>query len=208
MTLSAINFAMEETSEGSWTASTISRGWALRYGISEVFMEDKADGPQGLYIVGMPHINLPWSYDGFSPVDLTLLDHHFGNIQDWRDMISEAHRRGMYVVLENTFATMGDLLGFEGFLNTSTPFNPKEHNYVWKDTRRYLDFAPGNDYIEKCDYPRFWGAGGERVTNTTNLLVGCRDSEFDQVGTINSINYENLLTDITVWRGPCLWQFP
>ena len=60
---------------------------------------------QGLYIVGMPHLNLPWAYDGFSPVDLTLLDGHQGDIEDWRTMINEAHRRGMYVVLENTIAT-------------------------------------------------------------------------------------------------------
>jgi alpha-1,3-glucan synthase len=53
----------------------------------------------------MPHINLPWSYDQFSPVDLTLLDRHLGDIEAWREMTTEAHRRGMYVVLENTFAT-------------------------------------------------------------------------------------------------------
>lgn len=153
-------------------------------GLMDSFDYLQGMGIEALYIIGMPQINLPWSYDGFSPVDLTLLDHHFGNIDDWRAMISEAHRRGMYVVLENTFATMGDLLGFEGFLNVSTPFDPQEHNYVWKDTRRYHDFAPGNTYLEKCDYPRFWGADGNRVLNTSHLLVGCRDSEFDQYGEV------------------------
>lgn len=53
----------------------------------------------------MPHINLPWAYDGFSPIDLTLLDFHHGDIEDWRKMINEAHRRGMYIILENTIAT-------------------------------------------------------------------------------------------------------
>ena len=181
MILSATNFDMEETSGVSWIALTTCREWALRCGTVGQFYKYSTDELQALYIIGMPQINLPWSYDGFSPVDLTLLDHHFGNIDDWRAMISEAHRRGIYVVLENTFATMGDLLGFEGFLNVSTPFDPQEHNYVWKDTRRYHDFAPGDTYLEKCDYPRFWGADGERVLNTSHLLVGCRDSEFDQV---------------------------
>lgn len=60
---------------------------------------------QGLYFAGMPHINQPWGADGYSPLDLTLLDHHFGTIDDWRAMISEAHRRGMYIILENTMAT-------------------------------------------------------------------------------------------------------
>lgn len=53
----------------------------------------------------MPHINQPWSADGYSPLDLTLLDPHFGTIDDWRTMISEAHARGMYIIVENTMAT-------------------------------------------------------------------------------------------------------
>lgn len=68
-------------------------------------MAHETDGSQALYIIGMPHINFPWSYDGFSPLDLTLLDHHLGDIDAWRAMTTEAHRRGMYIVLENTFAT-------------------------------------------------------------------------------------------------------
>jgi hypothetical protein len=91
---------------------------------------------------------------------------------------------------------MGDLLGFEGFLNVSTPFDAHEHNFVWKDTRRYHDFAPGDDWIPKCDYPRFWDAQGHLVTNTSHLLVGCRDSEFDQVRLLNpsvgSFQYANI----------------
>jgi alpha-1,3-glucan synthase len=60
---------------------------------------------KAIYIAGVPHINEPWSSDGFSPLDLTLLDHHFGSIDDWRMMVSEAHRRGIYIILENTMAT-------------------------------------------------------------------------------------------------------
>lgn len=50
----------------------------------------------------------------YSPLDLTLLDHHLGNISAWRDAITEIHSRGMYVIMDNTFATLGDLIGFEG----------------------------------------------------------------------------------------------
>lgn len=50
-------------------------------------------------------INLPWESDGYSPWDLSLLDHHFGNIEAWRDAIEQIHERGMYVVLDNTMAT-------------------------------------------------------------------------------------------------------
>ncbi|KAI5785864.1 alpha-1,3-glucan synthase [Geopyxis carbonaria] len=143
-------------------------------------------GIKGLYLSGSPLVNEPWSSDGFSPLDLTLLDRHFGRIQDWRDAIDEIHRRGMYVIVENTFATMGDLFGFEGYLNESTPFNFREHNAVWKKSRRYHDFhVAETEEFEDCEYPRFWTAGGERVgRNVTDLMKGCRKSEFDQYGDI------------------------
>ena len=60
---------------------------------------------QCIYIAGSPHINMPWAADSYSPLDLTLLDGHFGTIQDWRDTIAEAHKRGIYVMLENTMST-------------------------------------------------------------------------------------------------------
>ena len=79
---------------------------------------------------------------------------------------------------------MGDLIGFEGYLNTSTPYNNKEHNALWKSDRRYNDFTFGNDELPHCDYPRFYDDYGKEVTNLTTELVGCRDSEFDQYGEI------------------------
>jgi len=39
------------------------------------------------------------------PVDLTLLDPHYGTIKDWQDMVAAAHERGMYVMLDHTFST-------------------------------------------------------------------------------------------------------
>lgn len=162
----------------------------LRYGGDLRGLQDSLDYLQGMglktfYIIGSPFLNMPWVSDGYSPLDLTLLDRHFGDIETWREVISEIHRRGMYVVLDNTFATMGDLLGFEGYLNASTPFNPKEYNAVWKSERRYHDFAQGNDYLDHCDYPRFWDGHGLPVENTSDYFVGCRDSEFDQVSEID-----------------------
>ena len=159
----------------------------LRYRGDTKGLRDTLDYLQGMgietiYIAGSPFINMPWGSDGYSPLDLTLLDRHFGTIDSWREMVSDMHSRGMYVLLDNTFATMGDLMGFEGYLNTSTPFRPKEHNVVWKSEKRYHDFVQSNDYLEKCEYPRFWSSLGREVTNTTDYFLGCRNSEFDQVG--------------------------
>ena len=75
---------------------------------------------------------------------------------------------------------MGDLIGFEGYLNTSTPFSWDEHNYAWKINRRYFDFQPGDDVNSSCTYPRMWGDDGYQLSNITDFY-GCRVSEFDQV---------------------------
>lgn len=50
-------------------------------------------------------MNQPWGSDGFSILDTTLLDQHFGTIQTWRYAIDEIHKRGIYVLFDNTLAT-------------------------------------------------------------------------------------------------------
>ncbi|KAL8840879.1 MAG: hypothetical protein Q9170_001143 [Blastenia crenularia] len=167
-------------------------GNQLRHGGDVAGFTDSLDyiqgmGIKGIYLAGSALINLPWAADGYSPVDLTLLDHHFGTIDAWRSAISEVHRRGMYVVLDNTMATMGDLIGFEGYLNSSTPFSTSEHKVQWKTSRQYLDFHISNTYNESCDYPRLWNETGFPVgPDVTSQLKGCYDSDFDQYGDIEA----------------------
>ncbi|KAI4941950.1 hypothetical protein J4E91_010500 [Alternaria rosae] len=83
-------------------------------------------------------------------------------------------------------STMGDLIGFDGFLNETAPFRPEEHKVQWKSNRQYLDFSFGNKYNDTCTYPNFWNESGQPVLKdsdeTFSRLVGCYDSEFDQYG--------------------------
>jgi alpha-1,3-glucan synthase len=48
-----------------------------------------------LYLAGTPFVNMPWGADGYSPLDFTLLDPHYGTVQEWRDMIDLLHSNGM-----------------------------------------------------------------------------------------------------------------
>lgn len=50
-------------------------------------------------------MNQPWGMDGYSALDTTLLDQHFGTIETWRRAINEIHDRNMYVIFDNTIAT-------------------------------------------------------------------------------------------------------
>jgi alpha-1,3-glucan synthase len=80
---------------------------------------------------------------------------------------------------------MGDLIGFDGFLNTSTPFDPAEHKVVYKTDRQYHDFKFGNTYNDTCQYPTFWNESGGQVLKGSDAkfdkLGGCFNSDFDQV---------------------------
>ncbi|KAF2667663.1 alpha-1,3-glucan synthase [Microthyrium microscopicum] len=160
----------------------------MRHGGDVLGLMDSLDylqgmGIKGLYVAGSPFLNQPWTADSYSPVDLTILDHHFGTIDDWRAAVTEIHKRGMYIILDNTFATMADLVGFEGYLNTTTPFSLKEHPTEWKSARQYLDFKTSNDYNQTCTYPRFWNETGYPIDKSyTDQMVGCYNSEFDQYG--------------------------
>lgn len=62
-------------------------------------------GIKGLFIAGSVFLNLPWVYDSYSPVDLSLLDPHFGDLKLWQDAVSKIHARGMYIIVDNTFNT-------------------------------------------------------------------------------------------------------
>ncbi|KAL8882053.1 MAG: hypothetical protein Q9198_000876 [Flavoplaca austrocitrina] len=164
----------------------------LRHGGDVAGLADSLDylqgmGIKGIYIAGSALINLPWAFDGYSPVDFTLLDYHWGTIETWRKAITAIHDRGMYVVMDNTMATMSDLIGFQGYMNTSTPFRTTEHKVQWKTSRHYTDFNFGNTYNETCKYPRLWNETGFPVgPDVTSQLKGCYDSDFDQFGDIEA----------------------
>jgi hypothetical protein len=82
-----------------------------------------------------------------------------------------------------TIDVVGDLIGFQGYLNASTPFSLKGQQTLWKSDRHYLDFDISNDYLPECQYPRFWNETGYPIDKTfTDQMVGCYDSDFDQYG--------------------------
>lgn len=82
---------------------------------------------------------------------------------------------------------MGDLIGFENYLNTTTPFSVQEHQAQWKSDRHYVDFNFGNSYNETCEYPRFWNETGYLVDQfVRDELKGCYNSDFDQYGDIEA----------------------
>ncbi|TDL24794.1 glycoside hydrolase family 13/glycosyltransferase family 5 protein [Rickenella mellea] len=167
----------------------------LRYGGDVKGLQAKLDylqgmGIKGIFISGTPFLNMPWQADSYSALDFTVLDPHWGVIDDWVQFIDELHARGMYIMVDFTIGTMGDLIGFEGFLNESTPFDINEHTAVWKKPRyapwgfeTYVDFNIVNERNASCQLPTMWQEDGTQVAIPTN---GCMASEFDQYGDLEA----------------------
>jgi len=53
-------------------------------------------------------------FSGYSALDFTTLDPHWGRRDEWRSAIDAVHARGMYYIVDFTVATMADLLAWEG----------------------------------------------------------------------------------------------
>ncbi|KNZ71786.1 Cell wall alpha-1,3-glucan synthase mok13 [Termitomyces sp. J132] len=167
----------------------------LRYGGDLKGLVSRLDylygmGIRVIFISGTPFLNMIWQADSYSPLDFTVLDPHWGTISDWRNTIAEIHSRGMYLMLDFTVGTMSDLIGFEGFLNVSTPFDLNEHSAVWKHPNympwnftEYRDFNIHNERNTSCTLPVFWDDSGKIVSSDTfEGTNGCLISDFDQYG--------------------------
>lgn len=143
-------------------------------------------GIRVIYIAGTPFLNMPWQADSYSALDFSILDPHWGIIDEWRAFIDELHNRGMYFMADFTVGTMGDFIGFKGHLNTSTPFSLAEYDAVWKRPAyapwgmdEYPDFKFSNERNQSCQLPTFWTDEGIIVDVPYD---GCYGSEFDQFG--------------------------
>ncbi|CAD6563802.1 MAG: Cell wall alpha-1,3-glucan synthase ags1 [Tremellales sp. Tagirdzhanova-0007] len=150
----------------------------------------QAMGYKTIYIAGTNFVNMPWQADGYSALDFTILDPHYGTLQQWTDLIDALHARGMYIILDFTVGTMGDLIGFVDYLNVSAPFTLSEHDVEWKlpsyapwGFDKYPDFNFTNTYNDSCQYPTFWLDDG---TIYDPGKTGCYDSTFDQYGDIEA----------------------
>ncbi|KAF8625783.1 hypothetical protein AX15_005173 [Amanita polypyramis BW_CC] len=164
----------------------------LRYGGDLKGLVARLDYLQGMgikliFIAGTPFLNMIWQADSYSPLDFSVMDPHWGVIQDWRDTVDEIHKRGMYLMLDFTVGTMSDLIGFQGYLNMSAPFNLNEYQALWKHPNympwnftEYRDFKVINERNTSCVLPNLWEEDGDRVLGIQT--DGCLVSEFDQYG--------------------------
>ncbi|PBK78186.1 modular protein with glycoside hydrolase family 13 and glycosyltransferase family 5 domains [Armillaria solidipes] len=187
-------FADGDPSNNDYFGTLYESDWRetqLRYGGDLNGLISKLDylygmGIRVIFISGTPFLNMLWQADSYSPLDFTVLDPHWGTIDDWRNAIDTIHAHNMYLMVDFTVGTMSDLIGFDGHLNSSTPFSLNEYDAVYKNPNympwnftEYADFDISNTRNESCEMPKFWDDDGSMVTIDTN---GCLESDFDQYG--------------------------
>ncbi|KIK57781.1 glycosyltransferase family 5 protein [Collybiopsis luxurians FD-317 M1] len=187
-------FADGDPSNNDFFGSMYESDWRetqLRFGGDLKGLVARLDYLQGMgikviFISGTPFLNMLWQADSYSPLDFTVLDPHWGTWDDWVETIDQIHARGMYLMADFTVGTMGDLIGFDGFINSTAPFDLNEYDGVWKhpdlapwNFTEYKDFQISNVRNDSCQTPNFWLDDATTVTVDTN---GCLDSDFDQYG--------------------------
>lgn len=95
----------------------IFRQWAILVYISLVPRFSTCLGKQTVRVVVT--IRSPTSHwladpiTGYSVIDFSLVDPHFGTLQSWIDLVDAMHSRNMYLIADFTVGTMGDMIGVE-----------------------------------------------------------------------------------------------
>ncbi|KAA1077051.1 Cell wall alpha-1,3-glucan synthase ags1 [Puccinia graminis f. sp. tritici] len=145
-------------------------------------------GYRTIYIAGTPWLNMPWQSDGYSALDFTLLDPHFGTLSEWRTAIDKIHSKGMYVMLDTTTTTLSDFLEFKGNSGKAAPFNLHGYEVEYKTTaqkpwniKQYAEFQFTNTRDQSCRLPKFYNPNGSEVLPPTDW-DGCYAGDFDQFG--------------------------
>ncbi len=104
------------------------------------------------------------SYHGYGQIDFTLIDDRQGTLQDFRDMVSEAHRLGMYVIVDIVVNHMENLYYFEGHPNDGAPFHfhDGEYKLIPRDPNvTYTDFKVDNTFYNDGTYSDVYGYDGK-----------------------------------------------
>lgn len=89
-------------------------------------------------------------YHGYWARDWTKLNHHFGSEEDFRNFISECHRRDIWIMVDvvaNHVAPVGT------DYSSIYPFNRAEHYHDWCDIDDY-DFDHNQWKVENCRLAR------------------------------------------------------
>jgi maltose alpha-D-glucosyltransferase/alpha-amylase len=82
----------------------------------------------------LPFYPSPLKDDGYDIADYTSVNPQFGALADFKDLLKEAHRRGMRIITELVINHTSDQHPWFQRARRSPPGSPEREFYVWSDT--------------------------------------------------------------------------
>ncbi|MBI5202975.1 MAG: alpha-glucosidase C-terminal domain-containing protein [Elusimicrobia bacterium] len=76
-------------------------------------------------------VNAPDGYHGYSPVDFLGVDPHLGTMADFKRLVDEAHRRGLYLIFDLAINHAGAVFEYKGDSNWEGLDKPKKEIGKW-----------------------------------------------------------------------------
>jgi len=130
------------------------------------------------------------SYHGYAQIDFTVLDERFGTLQEMREMVDEAHRLGMYVIVDIIVNHMDNLLMFKDHPN-GAPFrlHDGEYELAWRnENEQYEDFKFNNHLYGDggSSYCDVYGDDGQPHSDPGKGKASYWDSDFHHNGDLGS----------------------
>jgi glycosidase len=109
------------------------------------------------------------SYHGYAQIDYTLLDDRLGTVEDLRRLVDEAHKRGMYVIVDIIVNHLADLYYFENHQYEQAPFQLHENEYKLfprNPEKTYVDFKVDNTFDPEAKYCNVYDKDAVRYIDT------------------------------------------
>ena len=89
-------------------------------------------------------------YHGYAQRDFTLIDKRMGTVEELRELTTQAHARGIYVLIDVVVNHMANLLSFEGVESGGAAFRTHDGEYRLRpksgDGQPYRDYAYSNEW--------------------------------------------------------------
>lgn len=92
------------------------------------------------------------AYHGYWGLDFTTIDPHLGTEEDFKNFVSEAHKRGIKVIVDIVINHTGDIIKYKGDVYSYSDIS----QYPYKDcNKKKIDI---NKYIGKANFPKLCAA--------------------------------------------------
>lgn len=130
-------------------------------------------------------MGIPEAYHGYAPTHLLAVDPHLGTMEDYKNLVSEAHKRGLKVILDLVLNHTGPVFeykegstwrGMDGEAKEIGPWEQELHPLEMKDPKHFtrrgvIDNWADRDQSQYGDFPPNYRHWATENPETQGLLI-------------------------------------